>query len=94
MDFCTTTYVMLVFHTLITAYARKPDVIDNEASKYSVTGTDNYTKHLLSGFCKLSKIKGGNVSLDRYFTSVPLTKSASANNFKKRGLIVLVYLMK
>ena len=52
-------------------YAGKPDVIDDEANKYNVTGTDNYTKYLVNGFCKFNKIKGCNILMDLYFTSVP-----------------------
>ena len=62
-------------------YAGKPDVIDDEANKYYVTGTDNCTKYLVNGFCKFNKIKVCNIFMDRYFTSVPLAKWASENNF-------------
>ena len=55
-------------------YAGKPDVTDDEANKYYVMGADNYTKYLVNGFCKFNKIKGCNISMDRYFTSVPLAK--------------------
>ena len=57
MDFCIAPYVMLVFRT-------KPDVSDDEANKYYVMGTDNYTKYLVNGFCKFNKIKGCNISMD------------------------------
>ena len=70
-------------------YAGKPDVIDGEASKYYVTGTDNYTKYLVNGFCKFNKIKGCNISMDWYFTSVSLAKWAYENNFTIVGTIRL-----
>ena len=70
-------------------YTGKPDVTDDEANKYYVTGTDNYTKYLVNGFCKFDKIKGCNISMDRYFTSVPLAKWASKNNFTIVGTMRL-----
>ena len=69
-----TTYGLL-FHSLWDAsvpyslpYAGKPDVIDDETNKYYVTGTENYTKYLLNGFCKSNKIKSCSISMDQYFT--------------------------
>ena len=70
-------------------YAGKPDVIDGKADKYYVTVTDSYTKYLVNSFCKFNKIKGYNVSMDRYFTSVPLAKWASENNFTIVGIMRL-----
>ena len=42
-------------------YTGKLDIIDVEANKYYVTGTDNYTKYLVNSFCKFNKIKGCNI---------------------------------
>ena len=55
----------------------------------SLTGTDNYTKYVVNGFCKFNKIKGCNISMDRYFTSVALAKWASENNFAIVGTMRL-----
>ena len=68
-------------------YAGKPDVIDDEANKYYVTRTGNYAKYLVNGFCKFNKIKGCNISMDRYFTSVSLAKWVSENNFTIVGIM-------
>ena len=70
-------------------YAGKPKVIDDEANKYYVTETDNYAKYLVNGFCKFNKIKGCNISMDLYFTSVPLAKWDSENNFTIVGTMML-----
>lgn len=49
-------------------YAGKPSVI-TERSQY-VTGTDNYTKWLVKGAERFVDLRGRNISLDRYFTSM------------------------
>ena len=49
-------------------YAGKPNVITQE-SEY-VTSTDNYTKYLVKGLERSVDIRGCNLSIDRFFTSV------------------------
>ena len=49
-------------------YAGKPDNPD----QYYVTGTDNYTKYLVEGLQNYVDISGRNISMDRYFTSMPI----------------------
>ena len=61
--------VPYTYYTL--PYNGKPDRPDNE---YYVTGTDEYTKYLVTKFLVHNKIAGRNISLDRYFTSVTLAK--------------------
>ena len=63
-------------------YTGKPDVIDDEANKYYVTGTDNFTKYLVNSFCKFNKMKGYKIPMDRYFTLVSLAKWASENTIR------------
>ena len=57
-------------------YAVKPEVLnkENSATSYNVTGTDEYTKYLVNGFSSVANISGCNMSMDRYFTSVPLAQ--------------------
>ena len=52
-------------------YAGKPDVL---GSDYYVTGTDEYTKYLVTQFTKHCPMDGRNISLDRYFTSVSVAE--------------------
>ena len=57
-------------------YAGKPEVLDKEnpATSYYVTGTDEYTKYLVNGFSAIANMSGCKISMDRYFTSVPLAQ--------------------
>ena len=64
-----------VWHTYYTLpYARKPEVRTGDSSKYYVTGTDEYTKYLLTEVSRFNSIEGCNISVDRYFTSVSLAE--------------------
>lgn len=63
-------------------YAGKPNVITEE-SEY-VTGTDNYTKYLVKGLERFTNLKGRNLSIDRYFTSMSI-----AEWLLNRGLTVV-----
>ena len=54
-------------------YAGKPEV---SGSQYYITGTDNYTKNLVDGTIRTggeTALQACNISLDRYFTSMPIT---------------------
>ena len=62
--------VTYTYYTL--PYVGKPSEINNEASKYYIAGTDEYTKYLVNGVIHYNSIKGSNISMDRYFTSVAI----------------------
>ena len=57
-----------IYNTL--ACAGKPNTITPQ-SEY-VTGTDNYTKYLIKGLERYVDIRGRNVSIDRFFTSMTI----------------------
>ena len=63
-------------------YAGKPEVLDKEnpATGYYVTGTDEYTKYLVNGFSIIANMSGCSISMDRYFSSVPLAQWCSERN--------------
>ena len=56
--------------------AGKAEVLDKEnpSTSYYVTGTDEYTKYLVNGFSTIANMSGCNISMDGYFTSVPLAQ--------------------
>ena len=60
-------------------FAGKPEILDNEntASKFYVSGRDKYTKYQVKGFSVVSQIDNGLISVDRYFTSIPLVRWAA-----------------
>ena len=64
-------------------YAGKPEDRDegNPLLKYSVAGTDDYSKYLVQGFCNHNAISGCNISMDRFFTSVTLAQWSNERNF-------------
>lgn len=52
-------------------YASKSDKQGNTASKYYVTGTDEYMKYLVTNTSQCVSLEGCNISsMDRHFTSV------------------------
>ena len=57
-------------------YAGKPEKIGDQhpASKFYVTGTDEYSKYLVTNLQEMNDVKGRNISMDRYFTSVTLAR--------------------
>ena len=56
-------------------YAGKPNIAgSNEASKFYISGTDEYRNHLATETSKCSKFKGADISIDRYFTSLSVAK--------------------
>ena len=57
-------------------YAGKPSKTNNEASKYYISGTDEYTRYLVNGVNHYNSIDGSNISMDRYFTSVTIVQCA------------------
>ena len=57
-------------------YAGKPEILEGDAAKYYITGTDEYSKYLVNGLSAHSKMQGINISMDRYFTSVSLASWA------------------
>lgn len=70
-------------------YAGKPEEINGEGSSFYVTGTDEYTKYLVQGFSNHNSIRGCNISMDRYFTSVSIAEWATENNFTVVGTMRL-----
>ena len=62
--------VQYTYYSLL--YAGKPDDLTGDAGKYYITGTDQYSQYLIENFNKFNSIKGCNVSMDRYFTSITL----------------------
>ena len=71
--------VSYTYYTL--PYAGKPEVTTSELSKFYVTGTDEYTKYLVTEFSRFNSIEGCNISMDRYFTSVSLADWAIDKKF-------------
>ena len=53
-------------------YGGKPNNIIPESAY--VTGTDNYTKYLVKGLQRTVDICGRNISMDRYFTSMEVSR--------------------
>ena len=72
-------------------YAGKPEVLDKEnpATSYYVTVTDEYTKYLVNGFSTVANMSGCNISMDRYFTSVPLAQWCLERNITIAGTMWL-----
>ena len=70
-------------------YAGKPDDLTGDAGKYYITGTDQYSNYLIENFNKFNSIKGCNVSVDRYFTSITLADWATSHNFSIVGTMRL-----
>ena len=70
-------------------YAGKPDDLNGDAGKYYITGTDQYSKYLTENLNKFNSIKGCNVSMDCYFTSITLADWATSHNFSFVGTMRL-----
>lgn len=70
-------------------YAGKPEDLNNEASKFYITGTDEYSKYLVENFNRFNSIKGCNISMDRYFTSITLADWAITKHFSIVGTMHL-----
>ena len=89
----------LLYHSLCDAsvpytyftlpYAGKPEEMCEESLKYYITGTDEYTKYLVNGFCNYNSILGCNISMDRYFTSVTIARWALEKGFTIVGTMRL-----
>ena len=74
MGFSIAAYVMLLclirtIHSHVPVNHQK-----HEASKYYISGTDEYTKYLENGVNHYNSIDGSNISMDRYFTLVTITQ--------------------
>ena len=52
-------------------YSSKPE---REANEFYLKGTANYVKSLVSGLQKYVKLDGGNISMERLYTSMPTTR--------------------
>ena len=79
--------VPYTYYTL--SYAGKPSETSNEASKYYIAGTDEYTKYLVNGVNHYHSIDGSNLSMDRYFTSVTIARWALENKITIVGTMRL-----
>ena len=55
-------------------HAEKPEETAGEAAKFYVTGTDKYTKYLVTELSQYNSIEGCNIPMDWYFTSVTLAE--------------------
>ena len=69
------------------AYAGKPEVVGGNKAKFYITGTDEYTKYLVSGLSRYTSIEGCDISMGRYFTSVFLAKWVLQKKFTIVGTI-------
>ena len=72
-------------------YAGKPEILDKEntASKFHVSGTDKYTKYLMNYFSAVPQMSGFKISMDRYFTFLPLARWAAEKNIAIVGTMRL-----
>ena len=70
-------------------YAEKLQVNTCDAAKYYVTGTDGYTKYLVTELSKFNSIQGCNIAMDWYFTSVNLGEWAMDHHFTIVGTMYL-----
>ena len=70
---------MTTYTSFTLPYAGKPESTDGPAGKYYLTGTNKYTKYLVSEFSAYNSIQECNISMDRYFTSVSLAAWALEN---------------
>ena len=64
--------VPYTYYTL--PYSGKPSKRNNEASKYYISETDEYTKYLVNGVNHYNSIDGSNISMDRHFTPVTIAQ--------------------
>ena len=62
-------------------YGGKPENTDGSAGKYYVTGTNEYTRYLVNELPTDNTPQGCNISMDRYFNSVPLAAWAIEKKF-------------
>ena len=62
-------------------YAGKPEDLNNKASKFYITVTDEYSKYLVENFKRFNSIKGCNISMNCYLTSITLADWAQQNTF-------------
>ena len=66
-------------------YAGKPEQLGSELH---ITGTDNYTKYLTENSIRVGGkncLRGRNISLDRYFTSISIAEWCLDNNITITG---------
>ena len=75
--------VLHTYNSLL--YAGKPEDLSGDASRYYISGSDEYTKYLVHQISRHNSIQGCNISMDRYFTSVKLAEWALDRNFTVVG---------
>ena len=66
------------------AYAGKPE---SQPDQFYVTGTDNYTKYLVDSIKQYVRLRGRNISMDRYFTSLPVAEYLLENDITVVGTL-------
>ena len=66
------------------AYAGKPE---SQPDQFYVTGTDNYTKYLVDSLKQYVQLRGRNISMDRYFTSLPVAEYLLENDITVVGTL-------
>ena len=76
-------------YLLTLPYGGKPEEISDEYGKYYVTGTDKYSIYLVEELSKINSVLGCNISMDGYFTSVPLTRWATEHKISIVGTMRL-----
>ena len=68
-------------------YAGKPEILEGDAVKYYITGTDEYSKYLVNGLSALCKIQRINISMNQYLTSVSLASWALEKNITGTNVV-------
>ena len=61
-------------------YTGKPEKVESPGAKYYIIGTDEYSKYLIIELSVYYNLQAINLSMDRYFTSVPLATWALEKN--------------
>ena len=60
--------------------------------KYDVSGTDKYRKYLVNGVSQLNNIRGTNISMDCYLTSVTVSDWANQKDVTVVGTMRLDFI--
>ena len=63
-------------------HAGKPEEIAGEAAKFYFTGTDEYTKYLVTVFNQYNSIQGCNIFMDRHFYTMRHDRKGIPNELK------------
>ena len=83
-------FIVLFLYTSFTLpHGGKRKDLNNEASKFYITSTDEYKKYLVENFNGFNSVKGCNISMARYFTSITLADLATTKHFSMVGTMRL-----